>query len=144
MTKHFDLETFTFNGHTLRTVKIDGEPWFVATDVRKAILPRSTTGNMTQPLDASEKGVQTLHTLGGPQRLSIIADQVTFTPIHTIRGGRGRLPEHPSSRGPRKGYRTSLPLSSRGAAEIVPLWGIHFTFNDMADSDSMSLRTTHH
>lgn len=32
MSKHFDLETFTFNGHTLRYDMIDGEPWFSAKD----------------------------------------------------------------------------------------------------------------
>ena len=31
--KSFDLETFTFNGHMLRTVVIDGKPWFVFGDV---------------------------------------------------------------------------------------------------------------
>lgn len=32
MSKHFDLETFTFNGHTLRYDMIDWEPWFSAKD----------------------------------------------------------------------------------------------------------------
>lgn len=32
MSKHFDLETFTFNGHTLRYDMIDGDPWFSAKD----------------------------------------------------------------------------------------------------------------
>ncbi len=31
------LETFTFNGHTLRTVVIDGEPWFAVRDVTRAL-----------------------------------------------------------------------------------------------------------
>lgn len=31
--KSFDLETFTFNGRTLRTVLIDGAPWFLLTEV---------------------------------------------------------------------------------------------------------------
>lgn len=33
----FDLETFTFNGKTLRTVVIDGKPWFAAIDVLAAL-----------------------------------------------------------------------------------------------------------
>lgn len=33
MSKNFDLNTFTFNAKTLRTVTIDGEPWFSAPDV---------------------------------------------------------------------------------------------------------------
>jgi prophage antirepressor-like protein len=37
MSKHFDLETFTFNGHTLRTVTLDGTLWFVGKDVLRAI-----------------------------------------------------------------------------------------------------------
>lgn len=37
MSKHFDLETFTFNGRTLRTVTLDGTLWFVGPDVLRAI-----------------------------------------------------------------------------------------------------------
>lgn len=33
----FDLNTFTFNGHTLRTILIDGKPWFLAADVCRAL-----------------------------------------------------------------------------------------------------------
>ena len=35
--KSFDLNTFTYNGITLRTVLIDGKPWFVAADVSRAL-----------------------------------------------------------------------------------------------------------
>lgn len=55
MSKHFDLETFTFNGHTLRTVVIDGALGFVLVDIARAIeLDRSFTQNVRRFLDEAE------------------------------------------------------------------------------------------
>lgn len=55
MGKHFDLNTFTFNGHTLRAVMIDGKPWFHNKDVLSAIGndPRYTQ-NIKTVVDADE------------------------------------------------------------------------------------------
>lgn len=66
-------KTFTFNGHTLRTVVFDGKPWFVATDVCRAVGIVNTT-NAVRPLDDDEKTRvdrgfihgTTLQTLKGP------------------------------------------------------------------------------
>lgn len=61
--KSFDLNTFTYNGHTLRTVTIDGKPWFVAVDVCRALgVYIKTDGEVstttaTRDLDADERGV---------------------------------------------------------------------------------------
>lgn len=51
----FDLNTFTFNGHTLRTVMIDGKSWFFASDVLGAIGgSRSHGANTRRILDECE------------------------------------------------------------------------------------------
>jgi hypothetical protein len=58
---------FTFNGHTLRTMKIAGEPWLVAVDVLRAldVLKDPLKGITTQlvNLDAAEKRVESVITL---------------------------------------------------------------------------------
>ena len=54
---------------TIRTVSIDGEPWFVANDVC-AILEIDRT--QTRRLEDDEKGVCLIHTLGGDQKMSIV------------------------------------------------------------------------
>ena len=53
----------------VRTVSIDGEPWFVANDIC-AILEIDRT--QTRRLEDDEKGVCLIHTLGGDQKMSIV------------------------------------------------------------------------
>lgn len=38
------VSTFTFDGHTIRVVEIEGEPWFVAVDVVRALYAGYDTG----------------------------------------------------------------------------------------------------
>ena len=53
----------------LRTMMINGEPWFVAVDVCRALEIDRTA---TRRLDDDEKGVYSTHTLGGKQEMSIV------------------------------------------------------------------------
>lgn len=53
-TPAFDLETFTFNGITLHTVVIDGEPWFSAKDMLRAI--GSKARNTQHVRDVADEG----------------------------------------------------------------------------------------
>lgn len=55
----------------VRTIVKDDEPWFVATDVCKALEIRDTW-NALQRLDEDEKGTCSISTLGGEQAMSII------------------------------------------------------------------------
>lgn len=48
------LTTFTYNTAPIRVIDIDGEPWFVATDICKA-LNYSNPTMMTRPLDDCDK-----------------------------------------------------------------------------------------
>ena len=61
MSKHFDLETFTFNGHALRTVTIDGEPWFSSPDALDCLgqsrNASGSAGRNLRSLDESERRV---------------------------------------------------------------------------------------
>lgn len=52
----FDLNTFTFNGHTLRTVMLKGEPWFVLQDIYRCLgLGQSQASNAARITDPSER-----------------------------------------------------------------------------------------
>lgn len=64
----------------LRTVTIDGEPWFVANDVT-AILNIGNTSQALSYLDDDERGVITNDTLGGPQLVSIISEAGLYSLI---------------------------------------------------------------
>lgn len=63
---------FEFNSKKVRTVTIDGQPWFVARDVLLALGIAPRLSHYLDKLDASEKGDAILHTLGGPQRMKIV------------------------------------------------------------------------
>ena len=55
----------------IRVIDRDGEPWFIAVDVCKAL----ELGNSRQAiarLDDDEKGVISIDTPGGPQEMSVI------------------------------------------------------------------------
>lgn len=62
----------------MRTTTIDGEPWFVAADVCRAL----EIGNSRQAvarLDDDEKGVISTDTLGGKQEITIINEPGLYT-----------------------------------------------------------------
>jgi prophage antirepressor-like protein len=68
-----ELMPFTYEGAELRTLVIDGEPWFVARDICNALdLPNLTMA--MQRLAADEKGVNRIDTPGGPQQMAIVSE----------------------------------------------------------------------
>lgn len=56
---------------TIRALNMGGEPWFVASDVAKALGYRMAS-DMTRRLDDDEKGTRSVRTPGGEQELSVI------------------------------------------------------------------------
>lgn len=64
----------------IRTLTIDGEPWFVAADVCKA-LELGNPSMMVERLDADEKGISSIDTLGGKQRMAIINEPGLYSVI---------------------------------------------------------------
>ena len=75
-----ELQTFNFEQNSIRTVTIDGEPWFVAKDVAE-ILEYADTATMTRRLDDDEKGMQLLQTLGGEQNIVIINEAGLYNAV---------------------------------------------------------------
>lgn len=71
---------FSFDTYAVRTLVIEGEPWFVAADVCEAIGYDHTPGALRR-LDDDEKGVRSMHTLGGPQEMGIINESGLYSLI---------------------------------------------------------------
>lgn len=81
------LEVFQFNDSQVRTVLIDGEPWFVAADVAEALDFRDAH-NAIRGLDEDEQGTHNVSTLGGIQAVAIINEPGVYSLIF-----RSRKPE---------------------------------------------------
>jgi Prophage antirepressor len=68
---------FLFQSTEVRAVDRDGQIWFVASDVAKALGYRDAM-NMTRVLDPDEKGTHIMSTLGGDQQVAIISESGLF------------------------------------------------------------------
>jgi prophage antirepressor-like protein len=75
-----ELTIFAYESSAVRTVRKDGEPWFVATDIAK-ILGYKEAKDMARMLDDDEKGAHILPTLGGEQELLIISESGLYAAI---------------------------------------------------------------
>ena len=75
-----ELISYTFKNTQIRTTVIEGEPWFVATDVARA-LEYSDSARAARYLDDDEKDVFNWHTLGGDQQLTIINESGLYSLI---------------------------------------------------------------
>ena len=65
----------------VRTVTIDGEPWFVGADVAIALGYSNPRDALAKHVDAEDKGVAKCDTLGGMQTLSIINESGIYSLI---------------------------------------------------------------
>lgn len=71
---------FDYKGTQVRTITIDGEPWFVASDAC-AVLEIANPRSSLALLDDDEKGVHTVYTPGGDQQVSIINEPGLYSLI---------------------------------------------------------------
>ena len=76
----FENDTFG----KVRTLTIGGEAWFVAADVCKA-LELGNPSMTVERLDDDEKGISTIDTLGGKQRMAIINEPGLYSLVITSR-----------------------------------------------------------
>ena len=72
-----------------RFVMIKGEPWFVAVDLYRALEIKQPARALSR-LDDDEKGVTTIHTLGGPQQVLIVSELGLYRLIFTSRKAEAR------------------------------------------------------
>lgn len=68
-----NIVPFNFNEHQVRVVTIDGEPWFVLTDLAK-VLDIAAVGRLASRLDEGVRQTHTLQTAGGAQKVIIVSE----------------------------------------------------------------------
>ncbi|WP_181312494.1 phage antirepressor KilAC domain-containing protein [Nocardioides campestrisoli] len=74
------LDVFIYTGRTLRTVVVDGEPWFSAADVA-AVLELGNMHSSLALLDEDERGLHSVETPGGPQLVSFVNESGLYSLI---------------------------------------------------------------
>lgn len=77
-------QIFAYSDNMVRTLEMDGEPWFVAKDIA-SILGFSQASDITKHLDDDEKGKTNCHTLGGNQIMQIINESGLYHAIFQSR-----------------------------------------------------------
>jgi len=75
-----DLTLFDYSGRIVRTVTVNGEPWFVAVDVCD-VLDIRNVADAVSTLDDDEKGIASVDTLGGPQRVIRVSEPGLYSLI---------------------------------------------------------------
>ena len=73
----------------VRTVTIDGEPWFVASDVCN-IFGETNRNRAMQSLDSSEKGYTQMDTPGGKQRVAIVNEPGLYSLLFAMQPTKAR------------------------------------------------------
>jgi anti-repressor protein len=75
------LQVFTNEDFgSVRVLAIDSEPWFVASDIAKALGYRMAS-DMTRRLDEDEKGTRSMRTPSGEQDMTIITESGLYNAI---------------------------------------------------------------
>ena len=73
-----EIRLFNYDSKQVRTVIINGEPWWVAKDVCE-ILELSNVSMTVSRLDEDERGISNTYTLGGEQNMSIINESGLYS-----------------------------------------------------------------
>lgn len=71
---------FDFEGHEVRVVSHEGEPWFVAADVGRVLQLTNVRASLAL-LEPDERGVNSVYTRGGRQRVSVVSEAGLFSLI---------------------------------------------------------------
>ena len=75
-----EVEVWNYESSEFRTVQINGEPWFVLSDVCK-VLELSSPHKVAERLDGDEKGRNQIPTLGGVQEMAVVNESGLYTVI---------------------------------------------------------------
>lgn len=73
------IQLFKFEGKEVRTLKIDGEPWFVGKDLAKILGYASTANAIAKHVDDEDKGVTKMMTPGGNQNVVLVNESGMFS-----------------------------------------------------------------
>ena len=75
-----ELQVFNYGEIPVRTVMMDGEPWWVLADVCR-VLNLTNSRMTTKQLDEDEKGVSQIYTPGGNQGMTVINESGLYKVI---------------------------------------------------------------
>lgn len=75
-----NIQIFKYENNDVRTVELNGEPWFVLKDVC-VVLGLGTVSKVADRLDADEKGMNQIHTPGGMQDVTVINESGLYNVI---------------------------------------------------------------
>ncbi|MGN8276760.1 BRO-N domain-containing protein [Pseudomonas sp. SMN5] len=75
---------FNFGKQQVRTLLVNDQPWFVATDVCESLAIVNTARALSR-LDEDERGIHSMNTLGGAQNLSVVNESGLYSLILTSR-----------------------------------------------------------
>ena len=78
--KENEIQVWNYESSEIRTVQINGEPWFVLSDVCK-VLELSSPHKVAERLDGDEKGRNQIPTLGGVQEMAVVNESGLYTVI---------------------------------------------------------------
>lgn len=74
------VQLFEYSGHEVRSILIDNEPWFIASDVARVLEYRAAP-DMTRRIDDEDKGYAKVRTPGGEQELSILNESGLYDAV---------------------------------------------------------------
>ena len=75
-----EVQVWNYESSEIRTVQVNGEPWFVLADVCK-VLELSSPHKVAERLDGDEKGRNQIPTLGGVQEMAVVNESGLYTVI---------------------------------------------------------------
>lgn len=75
------LQLFKFENQQVRTLKINGEPWFVGKDIATILGYKQAAKAVREHVDDEDKGVSILDTPGGKQQVQIINESGVYSLI---------------------------------------------------------------
>lgn len=84
-----ELQIFNYNGNEVRTVQIDGEPWWVLKDVCE-VFGETNYRRVSGRLDEDEKGVSQINTPGGIQNMTIINESGLYSVLFVMQPEKAR------------------------------------------------------
>lgn len=76
-----DLQLFKFENKNVRTLQIDGEPWFVGKDVANVLGYRNGNRDVNRHVDEDDKTVTKCGTSGGTQEMTVINESGLYSLI---------------------------------------------------------------
>lgn len=75
-----NIQEFLYENSPIRMIESNGETWWVLSDICK-VLDLSTPSKVADRLDLDEKGMTSIHTLGGKQNATIVNESGLYSVI---------------------------------------------------------------